>query len=95
MLHEPSSAVSERSSGAALVGRWDRVHVEDPNLSPLFSPFVGTVVYVNGDMVDVADDDGDIDCFPAAWVVPMGSPFDRACSHPGSRATLLPMGRTP
>ncbi len=52
----------------------DRVHVEDPNLSPLFSPFVGTVVYVNGDMVDVEDDDGDIDCFPAAWVVKLGSP---------------------
>lgn len=31
------------------------------------SPILGTVIYVNGDQVDVEDPDGAVDCFPVEW----------------------------
>lgn len=31
-------------------------------------PFVGQVIYHNGDLVDVECPDGDADCFPVEWI---------------------------
>ena len=44
-----------------------RVRVADPSPDPLFPPFVGVVVYVNGDSIDVDGPEG-VAPYPAEWV---------------------------
>jgi hypothetical protein len=67
-----------------------RVRVADPHPDPLFPPFVGVLVYKNGDAFDVETPNGDVGCFPAEWCTPVDeSPSAR---YPRPNA---PLGLTP
>jgi DNA (cytosine-5)-methyltransferase 1 len=58
------------------------VRVADPSPDQLIEPFVGDVVYENGDMLDIRRPDGEIDCYPREWAVA----FDLAqCTSPTHR----------
>jgi len=45
----------------------DAVAVTDPARPPLFDPFVGVVVYLNGDLIDVLHPLGGIEPYPPEW----------------------------
>lgn len=68
-----------------------RVRVADPHPDPLFPPFIGCVVFVNGDALDVLRPDGSIDCYPDEWCEEI--PMDTPTKNRGGRPALSPDGR--
>ena len=65
-----------------------------PHPGPLFPAFVGTVVFVNGDALDVCKPDGSIDCYPAEWCkeLPMNEQPKRPRGRPPVEDKRKPRG---